>query len=136
MRTGGLPRAQKPRHRPRDPGGPQVNSSCPFPIRRAARVLASAVALAGLLAAPAMADTRTFTPVADAYVSSGARGTNYGSTGQLKVDASPTIRSYLRFDVQLPDGATITGASLRMNTSTSSTGPGYQVYAVASTSWG
>jgi acid phosphatase type 7 len=39
------------------------------------------------------------TPVADAYVSTAHRDANYGAEPTLRVDATPKIRSYLRFRV-------------------------------------
>src|ERR687884_1758194 len=80
--------------------------------------VASGVVLAALWICPsiASADSQTFTPVADAYVSSADPGANYGSATRLEVEGSPTVRSYLRFDVELPQGAQITGATLRLYT--------------------
>jgi hypothetical protein len=42
----------------------------------------------------------SLTPVADAYVDAAQPGTNFGTLSQLRTDASPVVRSYLRFDVQ------------------------------------
>jgi hypothetical protein len=39
----------------------------------------------------------SFTPVADAYVSTAHPDSNYGSEPTLRADATPKIRSYLRF---------------------------------------
>jgi len=86
----------------------------------------------------ARADTATFTPVADAYVdsaSTGTQATNYGTATTLKVDSSPVVRSFLRFDVSLPAGSTITGASLKLYTTATSTSTGWTLYKVADTTW-
>ena len=100
--------------------------------------VASGVVLAALWICPsiASADSQTFTPVADAYVSSADPGANYGSATRLEVEGSPTVRSYLRFDVELPQGAQITGATLRLYTGAGSTLIGYQAYAVTDSTWG
>jgi hypothetical protein len=55
----------------------------------------------------------TFTPTADAYVDSGNPATNYGSLTTLRVDGSPVIRSYLRFNVLGLSGP-VTRATLRI----------------------
>jgi calcineurin-like phosphoesterase family protein len=103
------------------------------------RLVLSALAaglVAGCMSTPqASADSVTLTPQADAYVSSAATATNFGTRPELRVDASPRQRTYLRFDVALPAGSTITGATLRLFTTSASTGTGYRAYAVADTSW-
>jgi len=77
--------------------------------------------------------TLTFSPVADAYVRSDQPTTNFGTSTSLRIDSSPAIRSYLRFNVSV--SGTITQAVLRL-TSTSS-GAGYNVHGgVADNSWG
>jgi hypothetical protein len=55
----------------------------------------------------------TFTPSADAYVDASNPANNYGALATLRVDASPVIRSYLRFNVQGLNGA-VTRATLRV----------------------
>lgn len=78
-------------------------------------------------------NTFIFTPVADAYVNEGSAATNYGSATTLRADASPVVRSYLRFNVQGLSG-TVTRATLRIFTGSSSS-MGYQVRDVADNSW-
>lgn len=63
----------------------------------------------------AAAATNTFTPVADTYVNSSNRYTNYGTSGQLSVDNSPVKRMFLKFNVANVAG-TITSAKLRIHT--------------------
>jgi archaellum component FlaF (FlaF/FlaG flagellin family) len=75
----------------------------------------------------------TFLAVADAYVSSDTPASNFGTATQLRLDASPELRSYIKFDVQV--GAPIKRAILRIFTGSAST-IGYQVRGVASSSWG
>jgi len=55
----------------------------------------------------------TLIPVADSYVNSGSPTTNYGSATTFRVDGSPIVRSYLRFDVQELNGR-VSRATLRI----------------------
>lgn len=41
----------------------------------------------------------TFTPEADAYVNEAGQASNYGNATMLRIDGTPTFRSYLRFAV-------------------------------------
>lgn len=75
------------------------------------RPLAAGAALACLaltLAAPAHAESLTFTPSADTYVSSGAATASYGNAVTLRADdTAPVQISYVKFDVTgVPSGAT------------------------------
>jgi hypothetical protein len=78
-------------------------------------------------------NTFTFAPAADAYVNEASPTTNYGSVTTLRADASPVVRSYLRFNVQGLSG-TVTRATLRIFTGSSSSA-GYQVRGVTDNSW-
>ena len=69
--------------------------------------------------------------VADAYVSSSKPYTNYGSAPRLKVDLYPTLRTYLRFDVQGLNAA-VTRATLRLY---NYRGGAYAVRSVGVNSW-
>lgn len=75
----------------------------------------------------------TFNPVADASVFSNRSSSNQGSSNQLRLDASPTVNSYLRFDVQGLVG-TINSATLRLYVQTTSSA-GFSVHEVADNSW-
>ena len=55
----------------------------------------------------------TFNPIADSYVDSSAPSTNYGSNVKLRVDTSPTVNSYLRFNVTGVSGS-VTGVTLKV----------------------
>jgi hypothetical protein len=55
----------------------------------------------------------TFAPTADAYVSSAARSTNFGTATTLKFGASPSQHAYLLFNVQGSSGP-IANATLRV----------------------
>jgi hypothetical protein len=102
---------------------------------RAIAATFAAAALGGLaaVAPPASAATITAAPAADSYVSADAPGTNYGSAPKLRVDASPVVRSYLRFAVS-GTGGSVSHATLRLY-NTSSLTAGYSVRSVASSSW-
>ena len=56
---------------------------------------------------------RAFTPAVDSYVNESSPTTNYGTSSQLRVDGSPFVRSYLRFNVQNLTGR-VTRATLRI----------------------
>jgi hypothetical protein len=73
------------------------------------------------------------TPVADAYVSTAHRDANYGTEPTLRADATPKIRSYLRF--RLPESSgRIVRAELRL-WSRSGDLAGYSVHPVTSSGW-
>jgi hypothetical protein len=107
-------------------------------------VIVAALAAIGVMAqpsparialAPAAAAQATLGPVADAYVSSATPNSNTGGSTTLRVDGSPTVRSYLRFDLSGITGS-ITSATLRVRAN-SSQSTGYSVRTPASpASWG
>jgi chitodextrinase len=82
---------------------------------------------------PSLPTTFTFVPVADSYVNEPSPTVNYGTSTALRVDGSPFVRSYLRFNVQGLAG-TITKATLRVY-ATSSSSIGYDVRSVSDNSW-
>jgi hypothetical protein len=98
-------------------------------------LVAVALCAGCLQATEASADSVVVTPQADAYVDSATAGMNFGTSLTLNVDASPTRRTYLKFQISLPSGAVVTGATLRLYTTSASTGTGFRVHGVASTSW-
>jgi len=75
----------------------------------------------------------TLVPLADSYVDASAPTTNHGTAAGLRVDASPVVRSYLRFNVTGLTG-TVTSATLRIFP-TSSQSTGFTVYSVADNTW-
>jgi hypothetical protein len=77
--------------------------------------------------------TLPFMPAADSYVDASAPTTNYGTSTQLRVDASPVVRSYLRFNVTGLSG-TVTNATLRVYAN-SAQSTGYDAYSVADNTW-
>lgn len=76
----------------------------------------------------------TFTPVADSYVDSSAPTANNGTSTKLREDASPIVRSYLRFNVQGLNGP-VTRATLRLYASSKSS-VGYEARGVTDPTWG
>ncbi len=75
----------------------------------------------------------TFKPVADSYVDSSNTGVNKGTENQIRVDGSPAVNSYLRFDIQNIQ-STITSATLRIFAN-SNQSLGFSVRGVADNNW-
>jgi len=73
--------------------------------------------------------TLTFNAVADTYASSAQPTRNFGTRSTLRTDASPDIRSYLRFQVD-GLGASVTSAVLRVYANTGSS-VGYNVHGLS-----
>ncbi len=82
---------------------------------------------------PSNLQTITVNPVADTYVDSANPTVTHGTSTQLRVDGSPLVYSYLKFDLSSVPG-TITGLTLNVYATSSSTG-GYAVRSVADNSW-
>jgi Fibronectin type III domain len=76
--------------------------------------------------------TTTIHPIADAKVDASTPTTNYGTTA-LRVDGSPVVRSYLKFDTSGVTG-TVDSATLRI-WATSSQTTGFDVFGVSDSSW-
>ena len=76
--------------------------------------------------------TFTFTAVDDALVQSNRSTANFGSASTLNTDASPIIRSYLKFNVSSLDGP-VASATLRIFRNSGSAP--FDVAQVSSTSW-
>ena len=109
---------------------------------------ALAVALLGLLAgagyfasyhlsAPtaqaAVVVETTLVAVADSHVASDVPSQNYATSAKIRVDGSPTVRSYLKFNLSSISG-TVTKAVLQL-TAMSSHSTGFSVRDAADTSW-
>jgi acid phosphatase type 7 len=84
--------------------------------------------------AVAPTDGLTFSPIADAYVTSAIPNTNYGGSQQIRFDASPVVNGYLTFKVQGLN-APVAGAQLKIYAN-SSTSVGCKVFAVPNVAWG
>lgn len=108
-------------------------ATVPAPIvrsRRALLVLALATASgACAFAAPADAATKTFTATEDARVEQASASLNYGDY-MLKGAASPTVHTYIKFDVNGLDGP-VTSAKLRIFPNTRSAS-GFQLRSAGS----
>jgi chitodextrinase len=76
----------------------------------------------------------TFNPAADAYVDSSTPSSNFGTNVKLRVDTSPIVNSYLRFNVSGVSGS-VTGVTLKIFT-TSALSAGFEVHALADDTWG
>src|SRR4030042_3109878 len=77
--------------------------------------------------------TLTFTPVADSYVNQSSPTKNFGTNRSIRVDGSPLVRSYLRFDVSGISG-TVSKVTLRIYANSSST-HGFVVDKVSDNNW-
>ena len=83
---------------------------------------------------PSNIHTITLNPTADDYIDSANPTVNHGASAQLRVDGSPLVYSFLKFDLSAVPG-TVTGLTLNVY-ATSSSGVGYAVRSVADNSWG
>lgn len=84
-------------------------------------------------ASSAATSTLTFPAEADTYVSSRTSGRNFGSISALRIDGSPDVRSFLRFDLgalELP----VSQATLRLFAA-STNADGIDVHGVSTESW-
>ncbi len=124
------------------PSAPRVMAATtPIPTRSpvvGAPALAPTVAFSAPASTPTVTGPLTGTvlttiPVADAYVNEDNPQSTYGSAKMLRVDASPAVRSYLRFSVAGLHGRVI-NAVLRIYANSSSK-MGYEVHTVADTAW-
>jgi len=88
-----------------------------------------------VLPASAAAGKRTLRPVADSYVSQATPSKNHGKAQLLRIDGSPSVRTYLRFKVKLPRGRAIKRATLKLYSRASSRAAGYRAYAVSNRRW-
>ena len=104
---------------------------------RIAILLAVVGILGGLFLIPTTvsAQSTTFKPVVDAYVRSDTPTTNYGTGTTLRVDSSPVVNSYLRFNVSGLAGQTVTKAELKIYANSAST-QGLAVKSVSDDNWG
>ncbi len=84
--------------------------------------------------APA-SETVTLTATADTYVSSGATGTNYGTSTVLGVDSSTEEISYLKFDLSAYAGRTLESAVLQLRSAGNGSAGKQNVKLVATDSW-
>ncbi len=86
-----------------------------------------------LVTTPPAPPSITYPAVDDTYVHGVNVGSNYGSSSALRLDGSPDVNAYLKFNVLGVTG-TITQATLRLYAQTNSA-VGVDVYSVADDSW-
>ncbi len=86
-------------------------------------------------AAGGTSTTATLTATADSYVSSGAPGTNRGTSTTLWVDSSPIETTYLKFDLSAYAGRTIESATLQLTSAENGSTGKQNVKLVANDSW-
>lgn len=72
-------------------------------------------------------------PAIDSYVDAASPNNNYGTSALLRADASPDLRTYLRFTVSGVAG-TVTSAKLRLSPNANHS-VGFRVHNVADNSW-
>ncbi|HEY9152202.1 MAG TPA: DNRLRE domain-containing protein [Anaerolineales bacterium] len=82
----------------------------------------------------AIPSSLTFVPVADAYVNADNPNSNYGQSRSLRVDSSPVVNSYLRFNVQGLSGKPILRARLLIYANSAAT-RGITVQSVVDNTW-
>ncbi|MDR3574197.1 MAG: DNRLRE domain-containing protein [Anaerolineaceae bacterium] len=97
-------------------------------------LLASSASVLSVINVNAQPSTLTFIPVADAYVISTYPNTNDGIATNLRVDSSPTTRSYVRFVVSGLNGGTVQSAKIRLYANSSNT-TGYSVKSLFDNTW-
>jgi len=85
-------------------------------------------------AAIPLATPITFKATADAYVLKTSPGRNYGKATNLRVDSSPTTRSYIRFVVSGLASGTVQSAILRIYANSANT-TGFSVHSVTNNTW-
>ena len=123
------------------PAPTAVSRSGARPCSRTAsslRRLAPALAVAGVLAAPAASHaavaSSSFAAVADAHTLASEPSTNFGDATSMRVDSNPLTTGYVRFKAQGLSGK-VTKATLRLWATVASK-TGFSVRPVANTTWG
>ncbi len=107
----------------------------PYIVRVAISLMLLAIPPVSRVAAATASTTLIFAPRADASAKSAFPSWNFGTETFLRARTSPTVHSYLKFSVSGLNGASITGAKLRLYTISSSTQP-VNVKSVAVDTWG
>ena len=94
-------------------------------------IVAVAVAIGG----SAGAATTAVNPAADAYVRANSTGTNFGGASSINLGGRPVSNGYLRFNVSVPSGETVTKATLRLY-ATQNKSSGFTVHRLTDNGWG
>jgi acid phosphatase type 7 len=93
--------------------------------------------LSNMRVAQAAEDTQLiFNPVADAYINQSLPSTNYGGASQIRIDGSPLVYSYLRFNISGLAGRTISKTTIQIFANSGLISGGYQVSPVSNNTWG
>ena len=79
-------------------------------------------------------NTLTFAPAADSYVNQSNPNKNFGTIHSIRVDGSPLLHSYLKFNVSGIGTSPITKITLRIFSNSASTA-GFSVHKVTENSW-
>lgn len=99
--------------------------------------IGAAFLVLGLASAPAAHAVTNVSVAADAYSRSDRPNNNYGGTNRIVAAAgSSTDHGFLRFDVQLAAGTTVTKATLRVHAQSQSGSTGVSLRDVSNTTWG
>jgi hypothetical protein len=85
------------------------------------------------VATASAASTVSIPAVADSYVDSSAASANFGSSAQLRVDGSPVVQAYVRFDLRSLSGS-VSNARLELYANSASS-VGYDVVGTDGTAW-
>ena len=101
--------------------------------RRRLGLIAAVLAVAAFAPGAARASL-VIAASADAYVDASAPAANFGTAAKLRVDGSPVVRSYLRFDVPAL-GTPVASAKLRVYALTSLASSALEARAVPGLSW-
>jgi hypothetical protein len=78
--------------------------------------------------------TLTYVPVADSYVNQSDPTQNFGDNNSIRVDGSPLVRAYLRFNVNGINGSPVTKVTLKIYANSSSSA-GFSVNQIPDNSW-
>ncbi len=105
----------------------------PTAVSLASRESTNPPVLLVTLSAPPPTGSATATPSADSYVVSTAATANYGTSTQFRIDGSPVVRSYLRFDLGSLSGG-VSAATLQIHANSSSSS-GFDVAGTDGSNW-
>ena len=83
---------------------------------------------------PTPAGSATFGAAADSYVDTSQPGANFGTSTQIRIDGSPVVNGYLKFNVS-GVGGPVTAATMRIFANSGQT-TGYTAFGVPDTTWG
>ena len=97
--------------------------------------LAGLAILAVAVGGSAGAAGSTVAPVADSFVRSTQPGANFGTSTSIELGGKAASSGYLRFEVSVPAGETVTSATLRLY-ATQNKASGFTVHRVADDGWG